>query len=115
MIASVADRRASARETVVANRVCVEWWAGNGIRCAEGQMLNISAGGALVAADDPPPVGQAVWFHVETPARTDEVSAQVVRRGPANEIGLAFARPCPYDLYLAAVLGVNPCGMLADY
>lgn len=115
MSENVAERRATPREPVVENRVCVEWWAGNGIRRTEGRMLNISSGGALIVTDDPPPLGQPVWFHVEAPARTDDVGAQVVRHSTANEVGLAFSQPCPYDLYLTAVIGVNPCGVLAAH
>ncbi|MDR3638435.1 MAG: PilZ domain-containing protein [Isosphaeraceae bacterium] len=111
----VADRRAAVREAVVANRVCVEWWADDHICRTDGRMLDISQGGTLVAADVVPPLGQPVWFHVETPARTDEVGARVVRHGKTNEIGLSFAHPCPYDLYLTATLGINPCGMLVTH
>lgn len=112
MTSRTEDRRATRRETVVANRVCIEWWSGDQMRRTVGRMLNISEGGALVIADPRPPLGQSVWFRVETPARTDEIGARVVRVGESDEIGLSFPRPCPYDLYLVATLGINPCEVL---
>ena len=115
MSAQVVDRRASVREPAVANRVCVEWWVGDQIYSTTGRMLNISEGGALVVADVTPPLGQSVWLHVEAPAVTDEVGARVARLGQRNEVGLSFATPCPYDLYLAATLGINPCGVLVEH
>lgn len=112
MTGTAEDRRATPRETAVVNRVCLEWWAGDQMRRANGRLLNISERGALLVLDSRPPVGQPVWFHVETPARTDDIAARVVRVDGSGEIGLSFSSPCPYDLYLTATLGVNPCGML---
>ena len=113
MVVELSDRRAAVREPAVANRVEVEWWAGDSIRRTKGRMLNISQGGALIVTDVAPPLGQSVWLHVEAPARTDEIGARVVRVNGEHEIGLSFSNPCPYDLYLAATLGINPCGMFA--
>jgi hypothetical protein len=115
MAETTVDRRAAARESVVPNRVCVEWWAGDSIRRTAGRMLDISRGGALVHTDVAPPLGQPVWLHVEAPARTDEVGARVVRLAGPNAVGLSFANPCPYDLYLAATVGINPCAALVAH
>ena len=107
------DRRASAREPAVANQVRVEWFEGGQTRGTAGRVVNISRGGAFLVADRPPPRGKTLRLRMVEPTGTDEVGANVVRHGESDRVGLSFTDPCPYDLHLAATLGINPFPGLA--
>jgi hypothetical protein len=102
------NRRASAREPAVANQSCVEWLDGGEMHGSVARLVNISRGGALLVTEVPPPWGMTHWVRMIEPTGTDEVKATVVRHGKANEGGLSFPGSCPFDLHLAATLGINP-------
>jgi hypothetical protein len=102
------NRRASHREPVVANQSCVEWLDGGEIRGSVARLVNISRGGALLVTEVPPPWGMTLWVRMIEPTGTDEVKATVVRHGESHEVGLSFPGSCPFDLHLAATLGINP-------
>jgi hypothetical protein len=114
MQAVAGERRLSPRDPAVANGARLEWWEGDTSRDTAARLVDISEGGALVVADVPPPLAQAVWLRVVDPAPTDWVKATVVRHGGPHEAGLAFADRCPADLYMAATLGINPVGLLGE-
>jgi hypothetical protein len=106
------DRRATHREEVIANQAWVGWLDEDGIHGTPTRLFNISRGGALLVAAVPPPLHQTIWLRIEEPTRTDECNAIVVRHGESNQVGLSFPDSCPFDLHLAATVGINPCGIL---
>jgi hypothetical protein len=107
MIASGQNCRASVRHQGVVNRARIEWWEGGEIRGSVARLVDLSAGGALLIAEDPPPLRQTVWCCLEAPASTDWIKANVVRHGQAREVGLSFSDSCPTDFTLAATLGLD--------
>jgi PilZ domain len=109
---TVEECRTSARQRGVANRARIEWWEGDAWRETAGHLVNLSAGGALMVAEDRPPVRHVVWCCLEEPGPTDWLKATVVRHGPGREVGLAFADSCPLDFTLAATLGLDFSGLL---
>jgi hypothetical protein len=102
------ERRASGRHAVVPNLVRLEWWERGESRSSPGRLIDISREGALLQADEPPPVGQVVWCHLEEPTRTDWVKMRVVRSGVDRLAGVLFPDPCPDDFYLAATAEAVP-------
>lgn len=106
------DRRASPRHRAIANRARVEWLEGGQPRGSAARLVDIGRGGAMLVADRPPPLHRTVWIRIEEPTATDEVRATVVRHGGPDRVGLSFPDPGPYDLFLAATLGINPFASL---
>jgi hypothetical protein len=106
------DRRASPRHLAIANQARIEWLEQSEPRWSACRLVDVSRGGALLIADSPPPLYQAVWVRMDEPTWTDEVRATVIRHGESNRVGLSFPEPCPDDLHLAATLGINPCAVL---
>jgi hypothetical protein len=106
------NRRESDRQSVVVNRARLEWWEKDAAYESPATLVNISQGGALLIAENPPPVDQQVWLRFEEPTTTDWVKARVVRNDSSPTTGLAFPQPCPYDFYMAAVLGFNLDGLI---
>jgi hypothetical protein len=102
------DRRASIRQQAIPNRARVEWLGGGELHESEARLVDIGRGGALLVTDGPLPLAHRVWIRIDEPAPTDAVAAIVVRREASNRFGLSFPEPCPYDLHLAATLGINP-------
>ena len=107
MIATTQDCRTSARHATVENRARLEWWEGNQIHESDAQLVNISDGGALLIAESPPPLHQAVWCRLSEPTPTDWIKASVVRHGEPREIGLSFPASCPFDFILTTTLGLT--------
>ena len=70
-------------------------------------MVNISREGALVVAQEPPALHETTWVRMESPAKTDWIAAVPVRLGDSDEVGIRFVDPCPDDLLLAAMLGID--------
>src|SRR4051812_24071006 len=104
------DRRASFRHKAIANRAWIEWLEWGEQRRSAARLVDISGGGAMLLADQPPPLSQTVWIRIDEPTETDEVQATIVRHGASNRVGLSFVAPGTgaYDLFLAATLGINP-------
>jgi hypothetical protein len=74
---------------------------------SEGRILNISDLGALVFSDLSPQLGENVQIRIKRPVQTDWTGSIVVRHNRQNEVALDFIMGCPYDLGLAATVGID--------
>jgi hypothetical protein len=109
------DRRFMPRHNAAEFALWLGWRRGAGegdFFATSARLINISRGGALITAIDPPPQGHTVWICLGSPDPTDCVEATVrqvttVRRRQCA-VRLAFARPCPQDFFEAAVCGIAP-------
>ena len=101
------DRRVSPRWVAVKNRSTLDLQGKEGHRRVEVTLVNISRDGALIVADEMPPLHGSLWFRMESPAKTDWIGAEPVRHEGSRRMGLRFIRPCPDDFLLAAMVGVN--------
>jgi hypothetical protein len=91
------ERRRTGRRPARDNRARLEWAERSDFRDTTARLTDISQGGASFVADDPPPLGVAVWVRLETPKLTGWISAKVVRLGGSSGGGLAFSGYCPHD------------------
>jgi hypothetical protein len=101
------ERRRSQRLSTVPNRACLEWWDRSQKRSSEGRILNISDHGALICADSFPQLGENVLIRMKGTVQSDWAGSIVVRQIQENEVALDFNMGCPYDLELAATLGID--------
>jgi hypothetical protein len=101
------DRRVSPRWVAVKNRSTLELQGEDGHRRVEVTLVNISRDGALIVADETFPHRGPLWLRMESPAKTDWIGVEPVRREGSQQMGLRFVRPCPDDFLLAAMLGVD--------
>ena len=76
-------------------------------RSSKGYILNISDHGALVFCDSFPPRGENVLLRLKRPVQSDWIASIVVRHNQQNEVAVDFNMGCPYDLGLAATLGID--------
>ncbi len=102
------ERRSSVRYRASANRARIEWLEDDELHSAQGSLVDISHGGAQLRVERDLGTVRSLWLRLEEPMNTDEIPATIVRIGHDQNLGLAFARPCPHDLHLTATLGVNP-------
>jgi hypothetical protein len=91
----------------VPNLAVLEWRDRSQTRSSEGNILNISNHGALVFSDSFPRLGENVLIRLKRPFRTDWTSSIVVRHDQQDEVAVDFNTGCPYDLTLAATLGID--------
>jgi PilZ domain len=101
------DRRVSPRWVAVKNQSVLELQGADGRRRVKVTLVDVSRDGALVVADEPPPLRGPLWLRMEDPAKTDWVRVEPVRRDDSGRLGLRFVHPCPDDFLLAAMLGVD--------
>ena len=101
------DRRRSQRLQTVPNHAVLEWWDRSQKRSSEGKILNISDHGALVFSDSFPRLGENVLIRLKRPIQSDWTGSIVVRHDQQNEVAIDFILGCPYDLVLAATLGID--------
>jgi hypothetical protein len=112
-VLALADQRSGERLPAVRNRTRLEWWTKQKPHETSARLVNISEGGALLVAEEAPPLKQDVWLRLEEPTPTDWIKATVLRRGEPDETVLSFPEGCPYDFYMAAVFGFNLDGLLS--
>jgi len=101
------ERRRSQRLQTVPNHAVLEWWDCTQKRSSHGKILNISDHGALIFADSFPQLGENVLIRIKRPVQSDWAGSIVVRQIQQNEAALDFNMGCPYDLGLAATLGID--------
>jgi hypothetical protein len=105
------DRRFMPRHEPAEFALWLGWWRGDAEFFANNaRLINISRGGALLTAIDPPPQRHKVWICLGSPDPTNCVEATVlgvttVRRRQCA-VRVSFARPCPQDFFEAAVCGI---------
>jgi hypothetical protein len=99
--------RISPRLAAVKNRSRLEFGMPPDHRTVAATLVNISREGALIVAQEPPALHEGTWVRMEVPAKTDWIAAVPVRLGELNEVGIRFVDPCPDDLLLAAMLGID--------
>jgi diguanylate cyclase (GGDEF)-like protein len=104
---TVPDRRSSLRRPTIANQAHIEWLEKGKLRESEARLVDISRDGALLVTDAAPPLRTTVWVTIYKPSQANEVEASVVRHDPSNRVGLSLHGPCPKDLYLAAMFGID--------
>jgi hypothetical protein len=114
MLQQFPDRRASPRHPAVANRVRLEWWEGPELRHSWSRLLDVSHGGASLAAAAPLPADRPILLRLEEPVGSDWISASLVRQGGDGRAGVAFRRPCPFFVD-AATLGIDFGDLLGAY
>jgi hypothetical protein len=85
----------------------LEWRDRSQTRSSEGSILNISDHGALVFSASFPQVGENVLIRLKRPVRSDWTSSIVVRHDQQNETAIDFNLGWPYDLQLAATVGID--------
>lgn len=101
------ERRRSPRLQTVPNHAVLEWWDHSKKRSSQARILNISDHGALILADSFPRLGENVLIRIKQPVQSDWAGSIVVREIQQNEAAINFNMGCPYDLGLAATLGID--------
>ena len=101
------ERRRSPRVQTVPNQAVLEWRDRSQTRSSEGNILNISDHGALVFSNSFPELGENVLIRLEWPVQSDWTGSIVVRHHQQNEVAIDFILGWPYDLELAATLGID--------
>ena len=101
------ERRRSQRLQAAPNQADLEWWDRSQKRSSQGNILNISLHGALVFCDSFPGLGENVLIRLKRPVRSDWTGSTVVRHDQQDEVAVDFNMGCPYDLVLAAALGID--------
>ena len=101
------ERRRSPRLQTLPNLADLEWRDRSQTRSSQGNILNISDHGALVFSDSFPGLGEHVLIRLKRPVRSDWIGSIVVRHDQQNEVGIDFILGCPYDLVLAATVGID--------
>jgi PilZ domain len=101
------ERRRSQRLQTVPNQADLEWRDRSKKRSSEGKIVNISDHGALVFSDSFPQLGENVLIRMKRPVQSDWTGSIIVRHDQPNEVAIDFILGCPYDLGLAATLGIN--------
>ena len=101
------ERRKSHRLQTLPNLAVLEWWDRSEKRTSHGKILNISDHGALILADSFPQLGENVQIRIKRPVHSDWAGSIVVRQIQENEAAVDFNMGCPYDLELAATLGID--------
>jgi len=101
------ERRRSQRLQTLPNQADLEWWDRSQTRSSEGMILNISDHGALVFADSFPQLGEKVLIRMKRPIQSDWTGSIVVRHHQQSEMAIDFILGWPYDLVLAATLGID--------
>jgi hypothetical protein len=106
------DNRCSSRYQAVKNTVYLGWWHEPEFRTCLAELRNLSHGGALVHVAIPPPEGASVWLCLfgTPPGEWVEVAVVSVTSPKAGEhqVRLRFPESCPYEVFNAAVLGIEP-------
>jgi hypothetical protein len=110
---AAADRRDEARydHDRIECQARVGWTTWRGARLTHALVVNLSRGGACVFLDAPPPTAR-ISVHLETPGHRAVVEARVLEvrqtaRGQCTA-RIAFAAPCPFAVFEAAVCGQAP-------
>ncbi len=101
------ERRRSQRLQAAPNQADLEWRDRSQTRSSQGNILNISSHGALVSSDSFPGLGENVLIRLKQPVRSDWIGSIVVRHDQQKEVGIDFILDCPYDLLLAATVGID--------
>jgi len=101
------ERRRSPRLQTVPNLAVLEWRDRSRTRSSEGIILNISEHGALVFSDSFPQLGENVLIRLKRPIRSDWTGSIVVRHNQQKNVAIDFRLGCPYDLLLAATVGID--------
>ena len=101
------ERRRSPRFQTLPNLAVLEWRDRSQTRSSQGKILNISDHGALVFSDSFPGLGEDVLLRLKRPVQSDWVASIVVRHDQQNQVAIDFILGCPYDLVLAATLGID--------
>ncbi len=101
------ERRRSQRLQTVPNHAVLEWWDHSQKKSSHCQILNISDHGALIFADSFPQLGENVLIRIKRPVKSDWAGSIVVRQIQQHEAAIDFNMGCPYDLELAATLGID--------
>jgi len=101
------ERRRSPRVQTVPNQADLEWRDRSQTRSSEGNILNISDHGALVFSGSFPEVGENVLIRLKRPIQSDWSGSIVVRHDQQKKVAIDFILGCPYDLALAATVGID--------
>jgi hypothetical protein len=94
------ERRRIPRRPVADNLAYVEWTEGSEFHVARVRLLDVSNGGARIAANRRIPLNGQVWVRLEQPTPTNWVSARVVWVGENLGAGLQFCSYCPHQFFV---------------
>jgi len=89
------------------NQADLEWRDRSQTRSSQGNILNISDHGALVFSDSFPGLGENVLIRLKRPTQSDWTGSIVVRHHQQSEVAIDFILGWPYDLELAATVGID--------
>lgn len=101
------DRRATLRHPARDNQALVGWWDGREFRQIAASFRNISLGGGLVIAAEPPR-SRRVWIRLEWPVKSQWRRARVMRiglDGGQSATAVSFPELCDEELFDALVAG----------
>ena len=101
------ERRISPRQAAVKNRSRLEFGTAPDCRRVAATLVNISREGPGRRPGATRGLHETTWVRMESPAKTDWIAAVSVRLGDSDEVGIRFVDPCPDDLLLAAMLGID--------
>jgi PilZ domain len=89
------ERRSAVRHETADERPNVQLMDWLGPRIREGELINISSGGALIRASELPPLHRPLRVRLQIAKEIGWFSAIPVRVGGPNEVGIQFLRPLP--------------------
>jgi hypothetical protein len=103
------DKRASQRYPAVGGRSWLGWYEGSRFRQTPAWILNISAGGCLIAADAPAPHDRSIWLRLDHTTLLDWAEVRVIAHQQTGAGLLAsrfvFRDTCPYELMKVVAFG----------
>jgi hypothetical protein len=105
------ENRRSFRYDPIQSSIYLGWWEEPGFRTLAGELKNLSHGGALVLAPEPPPEGERLWLCMTGIPGGDWAEVVVVsmtlRSPTSHEVRVRFVEICPYELFTLAVHGIS--------
>ena len=105
------ESRWSSRYEAVKTAVYLGWWEEPEFRTGAAALRHLSHGGAMVNVAVLPGKGQGLWLCLAGTPPGDWVLVEVVTvegaEGGPFRVGLKFPESCPYEMFNAAVLGLD--------
>ena len=101
----IQEQRSSQRYLAASGRSWLGWHEKGSFHQTAAWILNISASGCLVAADEPAPADRSLWLRLDNPAVPGWAEVRVIGQQTSN-VGilasrLVFRGTCPYELMKA--------------
>lgn len=111
------DRRRALRYPAAMDQAEVGWCEDKQFRTAAARLKDISSGGAALILDGQEVASTSLWMRLGGENPTQWISANLAGAQTSEDgvqlVRLAFAEPCPYDVFKTAVWGTSSAPMAA--